>query len=111
METQPHRLYTLLGAHQEKFPQHTARRFPHVVDRLADLWGSTEIDGYFGELMVADERRRAGFPPEVALEILALSMLHDALFPKSITRRDAWTEALDRDRPDRPGHGTPTGKR
>lgn len=111
MEADPHRLYALLGAHQEKFPRHTAGRFPHVVDRLAELWGSPAIDAYFGELMVADDRRRQGFPAEVAMEIFSLSMLHDQLFPKSAVRRDAWTEALERDRTGRAGDKAPPRKR
>lgn len=97
MTADQHRLHSLLGAHAGKFPHHTAQRFPHVVDRLADLWGTPAIDGYFSELMVADDRRKQGFPPEVALEIFALSMLHDSLFPKAAQRGDAWVEALERE--------------
>jgi hypothetical protein len=109
MSANEHRLHTLLGAHDAKFPQQTALRFPHVADRLADLWGTREIDGYFSELMVADERRKAGFPPEVALEILSLSMLHDSLFPGAATRLDAWVEAAQRDRADRTGRSPTPG--
>ncbi len=97
MTADQHRLHSLLGAHAGKFPHHTAQRFPHVVDRLADLWGTPAIDGYFSELMVADDRRKQGFPPEVAREIFALSMLHDSLFPSVVARRDAWVEALERE--------------
>jgi hypothetical protein len=106
MSAEQHRLYTLLGAHAAKFPHHTAQRFPHVVDRLADLWGTPAIDGYFSELMVADDRRKQGFPPEVALEIFALNMLHDSLFPKAVARSDAWVEATERERAGRTRNGS-----
>jgi len=106
MSAEQHRLYTLLGAHAAKFPHQTALRFPHVVDRLADLWGTPAIDGYFSGLMVADDRRKEGFPPDVALEIFALSMLHDSLFPPTVARRDAWAEALEREGSTRAKNGS-----
>ena len=106
MNANEHRLHALLGAHDAKFPREAALRFPHVVDRLADLWGTPAIDAYFGELMVADERRKAGFPPEVAMEILSLSFLHDALFPKATAARGVWVEATQRDRTNRSESGT-----
>ncbi|MCK7496845.1 MAG: hypothetical protein MZW92_42590 [Comamonadaceae bacterium] len=59
------------------------------------LWETPAIDGYFSELMVADDRRKQGFLPEVALEIFALSMLHDSLFPKTAQRGDALQAELE----------------
>ena len=97
MDERDQKLLSLLGEHAEKFPHQLAARFPHIVERLVSLWGKPEIDRYFGELMVADDRRREGFPPEIAMEIFSLSMLHDKLYPRSAVRKDAWSQAVERE--------------
>lgn len=97
MEERDQKLLSLLGDHADKFPHQLAARFPHIVERLVALWGKPEIDGYYNELMVADDRRRQGFPPEIAREIFSLSLLHDRLFPRAAVRKDAWSQAVEQE--------------
>ena len=109
MDPRDQKLHELLGGHSDKFPQQLAARFPHVIERLVALWGTAQIDRYFNELLVADDRRRQGFPPQVAREIFALSVLHDTLFPKGVERKGAWVEAIEFERVGRPDKGQPPG--
>lgn len=37
----------------DNFPEAIAQRFPHILARLADLWGSAALDAYLDELMLA----------------------------------------------------------
>ena len=103
MDERDQKLHDLLGSHAEKFPHQLAARFPHIIERLVGYWGTTQMDPYFTELLVADGRRghRQGFPPEVASEIFALSMLHDTLFPKGVVRKPALVEATEFEQRDR----------
>jgi hypothetical protein len=110
MEERDQQLLSLLGDQPDKFPRQLAARFPHIVERLVSLWGKPEIDRYFGELMVADDRRRQGFPPEIAMEIFSLSMLHDKLFPRNAPRKDAWSQAVEQENGVRKAVPTTTGK-
>jgi hypothetical protein len=56
---------------------HTARLFPHVVNKLADAWGhKASFDAVVDELMFTSRPRRRGFPPRVLGEITKLCALH-----------------------------------
>lgn len=37
----------------DNFPEAIAQNFPHILARLADLWGSAALDAYLDELMLA----------------------------------------------------------
>lgn len=62
-------------------PVRLAAGFPHVEHAIALMWGSSDIYRYFDKLVIADRTDRAGFPPEVIQEILALRALHEKLYP------------------------------
>lgn len=54
-------------------PMRTAVRFPHVLNRLAAVWGlQDELDAYFDSLLNSRRRNRKGFPPEVHAELVTL---------------------------------------
>lgn len=44
----------------DNFPEAIAQRFPHILARLADLWGSAALDAYLDELMLARIFHRRG---------------------------------------------------
>ena len=54
-------------------------RFPHIFRKIVELWGTAELDAYLQELMVSQRVRRAGFPQDVALDVLRLSSVHGML--------------------------------
>jgi hypothetical protein len=70
---------------------HTARRFPHVVDRLADAWGHVVFfEAVIEELTRADRPADERLPPTVDAEVSCLRDLH------AQTRiREAVSEALN----------------
>jgi len=54
-------------------PNATARQFPRIVNRIADLWGHCEYSRlYFQSLLIDRRKGRKGFPPEVRKELEAL---------------------------------------
>lgn len=62
--------------HADAYPSELALGFPHILARIAALWGTKEMDDYFHSLMVSDRQNRQGFPAPVATEIFRLSMIH-----------------------------------
>ncbi|MBI2308340.1 MAG: hypothetical protein HYU78_13640 [Rhodocyclales bacterium] len=72
------KLLAKLGDNAACYPAQIEQRFPHVLARLADLWGTREADRYLDSLMVSDRPNRAGFPPDVAMEVFRLSSAHSA---------------------------------
>lgn len=52
-------------------PLITAKRHPHIVNKLAILWGHTaDLERYMTELLVSSRPNRRGFAPEVLEELL-----------------------------------------
>lgn len=76
---------------EQYYPVKLEQQFPHVLEKIFIMWDSTEFDSYLNKFMLDKrEHPRHGFPPEVASEILRLSMLHSELFDS--TPISAWTE-------------------
>lgn len=86
------RLLKILGGNEKYYPHILQSKYPRVLAKIMLLWESSELDDYFLELMVNKRGFRAGFPPEVASEIIFLNLVHSILHP-SITRRDIWDKA------------------
>lgn len=72
------RLLRILGGKTEHYPYALESKYPRILETIMSLWDQDEIDGYFLELMVSDRGERAGFPPDVAADILHLSLVHAA---------------------------------
>ena len=81
----------------DNFPEAIAQNFPHILARLADLWGSAALDPYLDSLMFDERDGRQGFPPDVASEIFQLSAAHAALGFKRVDRTKGWGAAEDPD--------------
>jgi len=73
------RLLKKMGENAGEYPSHVEQRFPRILARIAELWGSPELDAYLEELILPDRPGRQGFPHEVGLELFRLAALHDAL--------------------------------
>lgn len=63
-----------------KYPHQLVARFPHVARAIEAKWNDAEATAnYFTELMIPSRPNRQGFPPEVAAELMALSIAHDRI--------------------------------
>jgi ankyrin repeat protein len=72
------RLIRILGGTTEHYPYALENKYPRILETIMSLWDEDEIDSYFMELMVSDREGRGGFPPDVAANIMRLSLLHAA---------------------------------
>lgn len=70
------RLLAKMGRYSDQYPEQIERQFPHILARIADLWGSAELVSYLDQLMFTDREGRQGFPPEVALEMFNVFDVH-----------------------------------
>lgn len=46
--------------------------FPRIAKQLTEIWNTSPIDKYLAGLLVNERDHRAGFPPDVALDIMML---------------------------------------
>lgn len=69
--------------------QHTHRLFPRIAEKIVALWESDDFDEYLNSLVVADRPGRQGFPPEVASELILLSLLRDK-YRRAIDEGNPW---------------------
>jgi len=78
----------------EFYPHKLQEQFPHLLQKIIQLWGSQTFDAHLNTLML-DKRdhHRQGFPPEVAREILRLSILHGELYKTVST--NSWIDSTD----------------
>jgi ankyrin repeat protein len=72
------RLIRILGGTTEHYPYALEGKFPRILETIMSLWDDDEIDNYFMELMVSKRPDRAGFSPDVAADIMRLSLIHAA---------------------------------
>ncbi len=86
------RLLKILGDNEKYYPHLLQSQYPRVLAKIMLLWDSPELDDYFLELMVNKRGYRAGFPPEVASEIIFLNLVHSILHPQ-IAKQDVWDKA------------------
>ena len=70
------RLLRILHGETKHYPHALDSKFPRILNKIMSLWDSDEIDDYFMGLMVSDRSDRAGFPPDVAADIMRLSLVH-----------------------------------
>lgn len=73
------KLLASLGAESGIYPVQIEQRFPHILEKVATLWGRAGLDAYLTDLMLTRRPGRQGFPHDVALEIFHLATAHAAL--------------------------------
>lgn len=84
-----------LGHSGNDFPVHIAERFPRILARIADQWGTAALDDYLDSLMLCDRDGRQGFPPEVAMELFHLISVHGALGLTARANPTGWSGVDD----------------
>ena len=70
------RFVTALLRHPNRYPSHLEARYPRILERIAQLWGTSELDGYLQELLLDDRGGRQGFASEVMRDLMFLHGLH-----------------------------------
>ena len=67
----------LLKTETDFYPDNLEKKFPHILEKIVNSWGKPEFDAIINKLMLdTRDHMRHGFPPDVAGEILHLSMIH-----------------------------------
>jgi hypothetical protein len=67
----------------------TARRYPHVINKLALAWHRDEaFDAVIDELLFTQRPNRQGFPPGVLRELVDLRSLHERRIGKAALASD-----------------------
>lgn len=78
-----------MGGTAEHYPYALESKQPRILKKILALWDEDEIDNYFMELMVGDRGDRGGFTPDVAADIIHLSLVHAAQEAPD-KQRDVW---------------------
>jgi hypothetical protein len=70
-----------------QYPQTLAEKFPHVLEKIVQLWNSPDCEAYLADLLNPNYSGgrfdRRGFPEKAWQEILRISELHKKPRPKS----------------------------
>ncbi|WP_051279264.1 ankyrin repeat domain-containing protein [Chitinilyticum aquatile] len=77
-------------------PQELLTRFPRIASQIAQRWGQPDLDAYFDELLIMDKPDRMGFPPEVAAELMKLSLIHQQHLGRA-TQTGVWDDEREID--------------
>ena len=86
------RLSQMLGEDSSStYPHKTEEKYPRIVEKISALWGTSTMSKYFSELLFDDRGGRAGFPPDVMMEIFKLSNHHDAMKPSRSVLDTKWS--------------------
>lgn len=95
------KMLQLLNGAEDKYPHILEKNFPHVFNRIIELWKLPMGEKYFTELMMdTRDGKRKGFPPDAAMEIFNLSLLYDKQIKKPPTQAtDVWQELPDQKKP------------
>lgn len=82
---------------QQIFPRLLSQNYPHVLERITEAWETPEsIEACFHDLMLADPRRKQGFPQDVMTEIFKLARYHDVAYPKKASSPfDIWSRSQE----------------
>lgn len=89
------RLLRILGGETKFYPYALESQYPRILTKIMTLWDQPGMADFIKGLMVSDRTDRAGFPPEVAAEIVRLSLVH-ASTHKPDNSPDVWDIPADK---------------
>ena len=89
------RLLRILGGEEEHYPHNLEKQYPRIFEKIMLLWDMPQMSHYFEELMIPDRQGRAGFPPDVAAEIVRLSLVHFSTHAPD-KNQDVWEVSTDK---------------
>jgi ankyrin repeat protein len=89
-------MLSLLQGNTELYPQELEKKFPRILNKMVELWGTPQMEPYLTDLMI-DSRggTRQGFPMEIANEIYRLSMTYERLLNQSNKQTDDPWASID----------------
>jgi hypothetical protein len=89
------RLLRILGGETKFYPYGLESKYPRILEKIMMLWDNPGINDYFTQLMVSDREDRAGFPSDVAAEIMRLSLVHASSHLNN-QKHDVWDISTDK---------------
>lgn len=84
------KLLSILGGDTHHYPYALEKQYPRIFATLMLLWDTPEMEAYLTKLMVNERTDREGFPPNVAAEIVHLSLVHAGQHHKK-DQNDVWS--------------------
>jgi hypothetical protein len=84
------RFVNALLRHPNRYPSHLDARHPRILERIAQLWGTSQLDGYLQELLIDSRGGRQGFAPEVMSDLMFLHSLHIDCQEQAPAPTDVW---------------------
>jgi hypothetical protein len=84
------KLLSILGGDTHHYPYALEKQYPRIFATLMLLWETPEMESYLTKLMVNERLDREGFPPNVAAEIVHLSLVHAGQHHKK-NKDDVWS--------------------
>jgi uncharacterized protein len=70
------RFHSALQRHPGRYPARLDQRYPQILERIEQLWGTSQIDHYLQELLLDTRGDRQGFAPDVMSDLMFLHGLH-----------------------------------
>lgn len=70
------RFLAALQRHPNRYPNRLNQQYPRILERIAQLWGTSQIDKYLQDLLLDTRGGRQGFAPEVMSELMFLQGLN-----------------------------------
>ncbi len=61
--------------HPDRYPHKLDERHPRLLERIAELWGTKQLDAFLNDLVYDTRGGRQGFPMDVMLELMFLQTL------------------------------------
>jgi len=91
------KIQALFNINSVHYPRELSQQYPNVLKKIVDMWDSEGIDAYFSDLIL-DTRgdQRKGFPPEVAEEIIRLSVINSKY--REHRKPHSWSRVPEKDR-------------
>jgi uncharacterized protein len=72
---------------QDLYPQALEAKYSRVFNKIMAMWGTQALEEHFSDLIVDKRGGRAGFPAEVAADIILLSRLHTRILENAGMKR------------------------
>jgi len=69
----------LLQGEDRFYPHELEKQYPHILNKIVELWDTPQMEAYFVDLMVDKRGTRKGFPQDVATEIYYLDQIYERL--------------------------------
>jgi uncharacterized protein len=63
----------------DKYPYRLQARYERILNRIAELWLTPQLEHYFNELLVDKRGGRQGFAPDIMSELMAVFGRHAAI--------------------------------